>query len=191
MLDIRLQIEKLNEENIDIFVDILTKRIESEKHCYPDTAILNRLKEDAISVNFKYEAYLGKIGVDWVAYIIFTMSYSTLVALPSLLIDDIFVLNNFRNMGIGRAMFEFCIRKAKKRGCAKIEVIISNRNRKAKKFFEFNRAVPTDTTRYEMDPYIQIRKQEGKMTYSEFIRKKSKNKHPRLNSQGTDHMNLG
>ncbi len=174
--EIRLYIEKLSKENFDNLIYLRTKFIGSETW-HLDITVINRLKEDAFSKNPKYEAYLGKIGVDWVAYVIITMSYSTFMALPSIFVNEIFVLDKFRGLGIGRAMFEFCLRKAKKRGCGKIEIPVRNRNKKAKSFFEFNGAVPNDMTYYQMDPFDKIiGKPSGKMTYADFIRKKRTNK---------------
>ena len=150
MQEIRLQIEKLSEESFDDFIVLLKSCDESVRGRYLDTILINRLKEDAFSTNPKYEAYLGKIGLEWVAYLIMTTSYSTFSALPGLTIDEIFVLDDFRDLGIGVAMFEFCVRKAKKRGCGSIEMAVPARNKTARKFFESNGAVPVDMTCYRI-----------------------------------------
>jgi ribosomal protein S18 acetylase RimI-like enzyme len=193
LMEIRLYIEKLNKENFDNFIDLHTKYLGPERSRYLDTTIINRLKEDAFSINPKYEAYLGKIGVDWVAYAVIIISYSTVIALPSLSIDEIFVLNNFRSLGIGMSMFEFCARQAKKRRCGKIELEIPNWNTEAKKFFKFYRAVPIDTTHFQIDlSDIKIGKPLRKITFADFLRKKSKSKLARLNSRtNSNQQNIG
>jgi ribosomal protein S18 acetylase RimI-like enzyme len=145
--------------------------------------MINRLKEDAFSINPKYEAYLGKIGLDWVAYAIIIMSYSTFMALPDLSVEEICVLSDYRNLGIGAAMLRLCIRKAKKRGCGKINLVVPVGNKKSKNFFEFNGAVPANYIRYQIDPYAsRTEKPAGKLTYADFIRKKKVAKLSRLNS---------
>jgi GNAT superfamily N-acetyltransferase len=190
MQEIRLYIEKLSKENFDNFIDLRSKFLGSEKTLLIDAAIINRLKDDAFSINPKYEAYLGKIGLDYIAYAIFRISYSTLTALPSLFLDEIFVINNFRNLDIGMTLFNFCIRKAKKRGCCKIELAVSYQNEKAKFFFESNGAIPIGMTYYQIDPLdVKIGKPLGKMTYADFMRKKSKSKPARLNSRAIDNSN--
>src|SRR5208337_3522243 len=153
MQEIRLRLEKLTKENFDNFIVLYKKSIGSERSCYLDTTKINRLKEDAFSINPKYEAYLGGISLDWVAYAIIIKSYSTFTALPKLIIEEIFVVDNFRNLGIGTAMFEFCVRKAKKKSCGMIELTVPNKNEKAKFFFEFNGVIPVDTTYYQIDPF--------------------------------------
>jgi GNAT superfamily N-acetyltransferase len=186
MQEIRLTIEKLNKENFGNFIDLNKKNEGLTGSQYLDTTKINRLKEDAFSSHPKYEAYLGRICVDWVAYASIVTSYSTFMALPKLVIEEIFVLNNFRNLGIGTAMFDFCVRNAKKRGCGIIELSIFN-NEKAKKFFDFNGAIPVDTTFYQINPHAKrIKKAPGKMTFTDFMRGKNKNRLSRLNSRIND-----
>ena len=49
----------------------------------------------------KYEAYLGMLDGKAVGYLIFFMTYSSFLALPTLYIEDIFVLKEFRRRGVG------------------------------------------------------------------------------------------
>ena len=173
-----MNIEKMNKENFDNFISLLREFKESEKNRYLNSTLINRLKEDAFSINPKYEVYLGKIGQDWVAYVIIVMLYSTLIALPSVSVEEMFVLDSFRSLGIGAAMLEFCIRTVRKKGCGKIEFMVPARNKKAKKFFEFNEAVLMDMSYYQMD-LVGIKKigtTPGKITHVDFIRKKRTNK---------------
>jgi ribosomal protein S18 acetylase RimI-like enzyme len=176
MKDIRLTIEKLNKENFDNFIDLIKKNTDLKESRYLNTAKINRLNENAFSSHPSYEAYLGRISIDWVAYASIVTSYSTFMALPKFVIEEIFVSQNFRNLGIGTAMVEFCIRTAKKKECGIIELSIPNNNKKAKNFFEFNGVIPIDTTYYQIDPYsTKIGRPLGKMTYTDFMRKNRKN----------------
>jgi ribosomal protein S18 acetylase RimI-like enzyme len=184
MQDIRLTIEKLNKENFDNFIDLIRKNTGSKESHNLDTGKINRLKENAFSSPPRYEAYLGRICVDWVAYASMVTSYSMVMALPRLVIEEIFVSQNFRNLGIGTAMVEFCIRTAKKKECEIIELSIPNNNKKAKNFFDFNGVIPVDSTYYQIDSYTtKIGRPLGRMTYTDFMRNKKKNQLSRLNSR--------
>lgn len=183
MRDILLQIEQLNKENFDNFIDLLSRCRESNKIYSLDIPMINRLKEDAFSINPKFEAYLGKIGLDWVAYAIIIVSYSTFMALPDLSVEEIYVLGDYRNLGIGAAMLKLCARKAKKKGCGKIELTVPHRNKKIKNFFEFNGAVPTDRTCFQMDLTTPIGNTSRTTTFTDFVIRKDKNKLARLNSR--------
>ena len=57
------------------------------------------------------------------------MSYSSFLALPTLYLEDIFVLKEFRKKGIGKKLFEFCILKAKEKQCGRIEWHVLNWNK--------------------------------------------------------------
>ena len=178
-----MQIEQLNKENFDNFINLLSRCREADKSRSLNPSLISRLKEDAFSINPKYEAYLGKIGLEWVSYAIIVMSYSTFRALPDLSVEEVCVLGDYRNLGIGAAMLKLCIRKAKKRGCGKINLIVPVGNKRSKNFFEFNGAFPADGISYEIDPYAsKIGHPAGKLTYADFLRKKNNPKVFRLNS---------
>jgi GNAT superfamily N-acetyltransferase len=55
---------------------------------------------------------------------------------PSAIVEDVGVLPNFQNKGIGKKMMEFAMKKAKEKGCYKL-VLSSNLKRgKAHQFYE-------------------------------------------------------
>ena len=173
----------MNKENFDSFIDLLSRCRESNKNHSLDIPMINRLKEDAFSITPKYKAYLGKIGLDWVAYAITIVSYSTFMALPDLSIEEVYVLGNYRNLGIGAAMLKLCVRKARKKGCGNVNLVVPVGDKKSKIFFEFNGAVPANYISYKIDPYAsKIGKSERKLTYADFIRKKKVARLSRLNS---------
>ena len=135
-----LTIVKLTEEKFDDFIHLIEKLAEYEKLDPPDDKAKIRLKKDGLSENPKYEAYLGMVDGKAVAYIIFFMTYSSFLALPTLYLEDIFVLKKYRRRGIGQKMFEFVIKQAKERGCGRMEWCILAWNKPAIKFYEKNKA---------------------------------------------------
>ena len=48
-------------------------------------------------------------------------TYSTFLARPTLYLEDLFVLADYRRMGIGGALLDHCIRLAYERGCGRME----------------------------------------------------------------------
>ena len=96
MQEILLHIEKMNKGNFDNFGSLFSKYRASEGIRMPDTTLLSRLREVAFSKNPAYEVYLGKIGLECVAYVIIMMSYSMVIASPILIVDELFVLEDFR-----------------------------------------------------------------------------------------------
>jgi GNAT superfamily N-acetyltransferase len=135
-----LTIVKLTEERFDDFINLIEKLAEYEKLDPPDDKAKIRLKKDGLSENPKYEAYLGIVDGKAVAYIIFFMTYSSFLALPTLHLEDIFVLKKYRRRKIGQKMFEFVVKQAKERKCGRMEWCVLAWNKPAIKFYKKNKA---------------------------------------------------
>jgi len=135
-----LIIERLSEENFEDFVYLIEKLAEYEKLKPPNEQAKIRLRNDGLSSNPKFEAYLGKIDGKYVGYIIFYMAYSSFLALPALFLEDIFVFEEYRKKGVGQKMLDFCAKLAKEKKCGRIDLCILDWNIPSIKFFEKNNA---------------------------------------------------
>jgi GNAT superfamily N-acetyltransferase len=71
-----------------------------------------------------------------VGYSIFFETYSTFLANPTLYLEDIFVLPNYRNRGIGSALLQHAIQIAHERGCGRMEWTCLDWNNKAQAVYE-------------------------------------------------------
>ena len=145
-----LVIKKVTEETFDEFLLLIDKLAEFEKLVPPDEAAGSRLRADCLSKEPKYEAYVGTIGDKCVAYIIFVFTYSSFLALPTLFLEDIFVLEEYRRQGIGDKMFDYCVKMAKRKGCGRVEFIVLKWNKTAQKFYEKKKAKRLDWYFYRL-----------------------------------------
>jgi GNAT superfamily N-acetyltransferase len=135
-----LVIEKVKEDTFNDFLSLIDKLAEYEKLFPPDEEAKRRLLHECLSEKPKYEAFIGKVGDKPVSYIIYFYTYSSFLALPTLFLEDIFVLNEYRRHGIGQKMFEFLKETAKREGCGRIEFTVLKWNKSAQDFYEENRA---------------------------------------------------
>jgi GNAT superfamily N-acetyltransferase len=133
-------IEKVDSNTFDDFLYLIGKLAEYEKLSPPNEDAKKRLRQDCLSEKPKYQAFIGKSGDKYVSYIIFFFTYSSFLALPTLFLEDIFVLEDYRRLGIGKKMFDFLKEKAKNEGCSRIEFTVLEWNKSAQKFYEKNRA---------------------------------------------------
>ncbi len=133
-------IKEVDAENFHDFLSLIDKLAEYERLSPPDEGARRRLREDCLSDKPKYKAYIGKMGDKSVSYIIFFFTYSSFLALPTLFIEDIFVLEEYRRHGVGKKMFDFMKETAKREGCGKIEFTVLKWNKLAQDFYEKNRA---------------------------------------------------
>ena len=135
-----LKIEPIKHKNFDEFLYLIDKLAEYERLTPPDENAKVRLRKDGLSKKPKYEAYVGKIDNKYVGYIIFFMTYSSILAKPTLYIEDIFVLKEHRRKGLGQKFFNFIISIAKERDCGRIEWHVLDWNQPGIKFYEKNYA---------------------------------------------------
>jgi GNAT superfamily N-acetyltransferase len=133
-------ISEITEASITEFLGLIEKLAEYESLPPPDQEAQQRLRRDCLSDKPKYRAYIGRLGDKPVAYIIYYFTYSSFLALPTLYLEDIFVLQEYRHRGIGGKMFEFIKQVAKREGCGRIEFAVLKWNTNAQEFYRKNGA---------------------------------------------------
>ncbi len=70
-----------------------------------------------------------------VGMVIFFHNYSTFLGRPGLYIEDLYVNDSFRGLGIGQAIFMACVQIALERNCGRMEWSVLNWN-PARQFYE-------------------------------------------------------
>jgi GNAT superfamily N-acetyltransferase len=70
------------------------------------------------------------------AYAITCETYSSFLALPTLYLEDLFVLPDARRHGIGKAFFRHLAAEAVRRGCGRMEWVVLDWNQLAIEFYE-------------------------------------------------------
>jgi GNAT superfamily N-acetyltransferase len=138
--DHSLVIDEVDADNFDDFLGLIVKLAEYEKLEPPDEEARGRLCRDCLSDSPKYHAYLGKVDGKPAAYIIYFFTYSSFLALPTLFLEDIFVLDEYRKLGVGKGLFDFVKQKAKEAGCGRIEFTVLKWNKLAQDFYANNKA---------------------------------------------------
>jgi GNAT superfamily N-acetyltransferase len=129
-------IERVREETFQNFLFLLDRLAEYEHLDPPDEAARSRLRVDISGNPPKFEGYLGRLGDDPVGYVTFYFTYSTFLAKPTLFLEDIFVLEQFRGGGFGKRLFDFCRNEAWTRGCGRMDWIVLDWNEPSKRFYE-------------------------------------------------------
>jgi GNAT superfamily N-acetyltransferase len=135
-----LVIQQVNEKVFDDFLGLIDKLAEYEKLAPPNEEARRKLRIDCLSDKPKYQAFIGKIGNKCVSYIIYFYTYSSFLALPTLYLEDIFVLEEYRRQGVGQKMFDHLKKIAKLEGCGRIEFTVLKWNKSAQEFYEKNKA---------------------------------------------------
>lgn len=82
------------------------------------------------------ESFLAELDGEAVGYTFFFETYSTFLALPTLYLEDLFVLPAYRGQGVGAALFRAMATEACSRGCGRMEWTVLDWNQLAIDFYE-------------------------------------------------------
>jgi GNAT superfamily N-acetyltransferase len=123
-------------EDAAVIANLVVALADYEKLAPPDSDAQNRLMEDAFGPNPRVEIVLAQVQEEVVGYAFFFETYSTFLALPTLYLEDLFVLPDFRGRKVGFALFAHCASEAVRRGCGRMEWAVLDWNTTAIGFYE-------------------------------------------------------
>jgi len=132
----KITIRKATRADARSLLALIQSLADFEKLNPPSSAARKRLIRDTFGKRKRYEALLAEIGKKPVGYAMIFETYSSFLALPTLYLEDIFVLPEYRNRKIGLRLFRQCVREAKRRGCGRIEWVVLDWNVNAIRFYE-------------------------------------------------------
>lgn len=130
-----LIIRNLNAKDKDIYCKLTNE-------FYNSNAVLHKVPEHYFSNTFDYliendvyaSCYILETNNEVIGYCLISKTYSQEVAGMVLLIEEIYISENFRSKGIGSKLFEFL--KENYKDYKRIRLEVEKRNIKAKKLYE-------------------------------------------------------
>lgn len=122
------------------FIKELAKYENLENHV---TATEEIIKESLFGKKQYAEALIVEADSKPVGLVLFFHNFSTFIGKPGIYIEDLYLKEEFRGMGIGRKIFEYLSNLAKERNCGRIDWVVLDWN-PARKFYEKMGAVPVD-----------------------------------------------
>jgi GNAT superfamily N-acetyltransferase len=133
-------IQKVTAQNFQDFLDLVAALANYEKLPPPDTEAQQRLQRDCLGKVPKFYAFIAQLEGKTVGYVSYFFNYSSFLAVPTLYIEDIFVLEKYRRKGVGKKLFDYLKAVAKEEGCGRIEFTVLEWNTVAQQFYEKNGA---------------------------------------------------
>ncbi len=119
----------------EALLHLIGKLAEYEHLTPPDEGARTRLVRDMFSTPPRIEAYLALLDGLPVGYALIFETYSSFLALPTLYLEDIFVLPEHRRGGIGMRFFRTLVAEAHRRGCGRMEWTVLDWNKLAINFY--------------------------------------------------------
>ncbi len=128
--------------DVEAFTGLIAALAEYEHLPPPDDEATKRLARDVVATPPRFHALLAEMDDQAVGYAVFFETYSTFLALPTLYLEDLFVLPDVRARGLGAALFRACAAEAVSRGCGRIEWQVLAWNDLALGFYDHLGATP-------------------------------------------------
>ncbi len=102
----------------------------------PDRAARDRLIRDMFSTPPRIQAFLAEYGGVAAGYAFVFETYSSFLALPTLYLEDLFVLPEYRKKKVGYRLFVAMVAEAHRRGCGRMEWSVLDWNTPAIDFYK-------------------------------------------------------
>ncbi|NQW30710.1 MAG: GNAT family N-acetyltransferase [Ignavibacteria bacterium] len=134
------EIIQLTPDRFSDFIDLVFALAEYEKLDAPNAAAVERLYKDAFSKNPRYEAFLAFNGGKPAGYAIIFETYSSFLAKPTLYLEDLFVLEECRGLGVGGVLFNHVKQIGAQRGCGRMDWQVLDWNKIAIDFYKHKNA---------------------------------------------------
>jgi GNAT superfamily N-acetyltransferase len=131
-----LSIKPLTKKFSREFLSLIDALADFEKLKRPSRTARARLLRDAFGRNKRFDAFLAFVDGKAVGYAIIFETYSSFLALPTLYLEDIFILPDYRKLGIGKKLFLRCLAEADRRGCGRMEWVVLDWNLNAIRFYD-------------------------------------------------------
>ena len=93
-------------------------------------------KRLAADLDKRFDAWIAEVDGKSAGYAFVFETYSSFLALPTLYLEDLFVLPEYRSRKVGFALFSEVLEEAKRRGCGRMEWTVLDWNELAIKFYQ-------------------------------------------------------
>ena len=130
-----IQIRRAGHADGSTVISLVNALADYEKLPRPDREACQRLLNDAFGDHKRIDILLAELDQRPVGYAIILETYSSFLALPTLYLEDIFVLPECRGYGVGYQLFLYCAEEALRRGCGRMEWMVLDWNELAHSFY--------------------------------------------------------
>jgi GNAT superfamily N-acetyltransferase len=130
-----ITVRKAEAADAELLISLILGLAEFEKLPPPDEAAQRRLVNDAFGPHPRFEVFLAEVDGRVAGYAFTFETYSTFLALPTLYLEDLFVLPEYRGRKVGYALMLHLAADALRRGCGRMEWVVLDWNTSAQEFY--------------------------------------------------------
>lgn len=122
--------------DVSVLFDLIKALAEYEKLTDAVTGSPEALQEHLFGAKPYAEAIMAEYAGQVVGFALFFPNYSTFLTKPGIYLEDLFVLPQFRRLGIGKAIITYLAKLAVDRDCGRLEWSVLDWNESAIAFYQ-------------------------------------------------------
>lgn len=119
--------------DVEAIVQLVDALADYESLPRPSAEAKKRLAAD---MDKRFDAWIAEVDGKSAGYAFAFETYSSFLALPTLYLEDLFVLPEYRSRKVGFALFSEVLEEAKRRGCGRMEWTVLDWNELAIQFYK-------------------------------------------------------
>ena len=139
-----LEIKSATIEDVPLILSFIKKLAVYERLAHEAVATEEILRETLFGERREAEVIIGYYQNKPVCFALFFHSFSTFLGRPGIYLEDLFVDEEQRGKGFGKALLVYLARLAVERDCGRLEWAVLNWNEPAIKFYQSLGARPMD-----------------------------------------------
>ncbi len=133
--DSNLILRSAQPEDCGVLFELVKGLAEYEKLSHTVTGSASQLKEHLFGSKIYAEAILAEYTGQAVGFALFFHNYSSYLTKPGIFLEDLFVLKEYRQKGIGKALLTKVASIAVEKNCGRLEWNVLTWNEPAKAFY--------------------------------------------------------
>ncbi len=137
-------IRPATEDDAPLILQFIRELAHYERLRHEVVATEDSLRATLFGVRPYAEVSLGYLAETPAAFALYFHNYSTFLGRPGIYLEDLYVKEEFRGRGLGRALLRHLARLAQERGCGRLEWAVLNWNEPAINFYKSLGATPMD-----------------------------------------------
>jgi GNAT superfamily N-acetyltransferase len=139
-----LEIRSATESDLPLILYFIRELATYERLAHKVVATEEGLRQTLFANPRFAEVLIATAGGEPAGFALFFYNYSTFLAQPGIYLEDLFVKEEMRGRGLGKALLAHLARLAKERGCGRLEWAVLNWNTPSINFYRSLGAVPMD-----------------------------------------------
>jgi len=143
---VKFRIREMHEDDVPAVLSLVKGLAEFEKLSHEITATEELYKKNGFGESNYFRAVLAEKMTDrdstLLGFALYFFAFSTFTGKPTLYLEDLFVLPDYRGFGIGKSLLKKLAKIALDRECGRMEWAVLNWNEKAIQFYKNINAIP-------------------------------------------------